>query len=65
VGGIPLADGTDEVGYIGALYGEPIEVVKCEAVDLEVPAGAQRFCPGLPDGNPPAGTRALGRLKTC
>jgi 4-hydroxy-3-polyprenylbenzoate decarboxylase len=41
VGGIPLAAGTDEAGYIGALYGEPVEVVKFEAVDLEVPASAE------------------------
>ncbi|MGP3966764.1 bagremycin/ferroverdin biosynthesis UbiD family decarboxylase BagN/FevL [Streptomyces sp. 6N223] len=41
VGGIPLPKGVDEAGYIGALYGEPIEVVPCETVDLEVPASAE------------------------
>jgi UbiD family decarboxylase len=42
VGGMPvLPDGADEAGYIGALYGEPIEVVRCETVDLVVPAGAE------------------------
>ncbi|WP_051852482.1 bagremycin/ferroverdin biosynthesis UbiD family decarboxylase BagN/FevL [Streptomyces aureocirculatus] len=41
VGGIPLPPGTDEAGYIGALYGEPVEVVPCETVDLEVPASAE------------------------
>jgi len=41
VGGIPLAAGVDEAGYIGALYGEPVEVVACETVDLEVPASAE------------------------
>lgn len=41
VGGIPLPRGVDEVGYIGALLGEPVEVVRCETVDLEVPAHAE------------------------
>ncbi|MFG2722061.1 UbiD family decarboxylase [Streptomyces sp. NPDC048416] len=41
VGGIPLPDGVDEAGFIGALHGEPVEVVTCELSDLEVPAGAE------------------------
>lgn len=41
VGGIPLPTGTDEAGFIGALYGEPVEVVRCELSDLEVPASAE------------------------
>ena len=41
VGGIPVPDDVDEAGYIGALYGEPIEVVRCETVDLAVPASAE------------------------
>jgi len=44
---IPLATqwqapyGTDEMELAGALRGEPIEVVKAETVDLEVPATAE------------------------
>ncbi|GLF97037.1 bagremycin/ferroverdin biosynthesis UbiD family decarboxylase BagN/FevL [Streptomyces yaizuensis] len=41
VGGIPLPAGVDEAGYIGALHGEPLDVVRCETVDLMVPAGAE------------------------
>ncbi|MEV6026081.1 UbiD family decarboxylase [Streptomyces sp. NPDC052036] len=41
VGGIPLPRGVDEAGYIGALHGEPIDVVRCETIDLEVPAHAE------------------------
>ncbi|MFJ8233169.1 UbiD family decarboxylase [Streptomyces sp. NPDC094448] len=41
VGGIPLPERVDEAGYIGALLGEPLELVRCETVDLEVPAGAE------------------------
>lgn len=41
VGGIPLEPGVDEAGYIGALYGDAVDVVRCETVDLEVPAGAE------------------------
>ncbi|MEZ0050275.1 UbiD family decarboxylase [Mycobacterium sp. MAA66] len=40
-GGLPLPVGVNEAGYVGALYGEPIEVVRCETVDLEVPASAE------------------------
>ncbi|MGW2187714.1 UbiD family decarboxylase [Streptomyces sp. NPDC001667] len=41
VGGIPLPRGMDEASYISALHGEPLELVRCETVDLEVPAGAE------------------------
>lgn len=44
---IPLATqwmapyGTDEMALAGALRGEPVEVVKAETVDLEIPATAE------------------------
>lgn len=41
VGGIPLPEGVDEAGYIGALMGRPVDVVKCETNDLQVPATAE------------------------
>jgi 4-hydroxy-3-polyprenylbenzoate decarboxylase len=41
VGGIPLPAGVDEAGYIGALIGRPVDVIKCETHDLEVPASAE------------------------
>jgi len=41
VGGIPLPEGVDESGYVGALYGEPLDVVACETSDLDVPAAAE------------------------
>lgn len=33
--------GTDELAVAGGIAGEPIEVVKCETVDIEVPATAE------------------------
>ncbi len=33
--------GYDEYSIAGALYGEPVDLVKCETVDLEVPAHAE------------------------
>lgn len=39
--GAPLPDRMSEVDWVGALIGEPVEVVKCETVDLEVPANAE------------------------
>jgi UbiD family decarboxylase len=41
VSGMPLPDGVEEAGYLGALLGEPMELVKCETVDLLVPASAE------------------------
>jgi 4-hydroxy-3-polyprenylbenzoate decarboxylase len=41
VGGMPLPEGADESHYVGALFGEGIEVVGAETVDLMVPATAE------------------------
>ena len=41
IGGMPIPAETDEGTFLGTLYGEPVEVVKCETNDLEVPAGAE------------------------
>jgi hypothetical protein len=41
VPGIPLPDGVNEADYVGALLGEPVELVKAVTVDLEVPATAE------------------------
>jgi UbiD family decarboxylase len=41
IGGMPVPAEMDEGSFLGALYGEPVDVVKCETVDLEVPAGAE------------------------
>ncbi|MFI0895139.1 UbiD family decarboxylase [Streptomyces sp. NPDC020983] len=41
VGGMPLPQGADESHFLGALFGEGIDVVKAETVDLYVPATAE------------------------
>ncbi|KAJ5689279.1 hypothetical protein N7462_003671 [Penicillium macrosclerotiorum] len=41
VGGMPIPKWTDEAGFIGALVGRPIEVVKCETNAIRVPANAE------------------------
>ncbi|WP_433281392.1 UbiD family decarboxylase domain-containing protein [Pseudonocardia xinjiangensis] len=41
VGGIPLPAGADEVAYLGTLLERPVDVVRCETFDLEVPATAE------------------------
>jgi UbiD family decarboxylase len=41
VGGMPVPAEVDEGSFLGTLYGEPVEVVKCETVDLDVPASAE------------------------
>jgi UbiD family decarboxylase len=41
VGAMPLPEGDDESHFLGALLGEPIEVVRAETIDLMVPATAE------------------------
>jgi 4-hydroxy-3-polyprenylbenzoate decarboxylase len=41
VGGMPLPEGADESHFLGALFGEAIEVTPAETVDLPVPATAE------------------------
>ena len=42
--GLPF--GSDEYAFAGGLRGEPVELVKCETVDLEVPATAEYVIEG-------------------
>ncbi|GAA0459450.1 UbiD-like decarboxylase [Paractinoplanes deccanensis] len=39
--GMGLPSGLDEAGYLGAHFGEPLEVVRCRTVGLTVPATAE------------------------
>ncbi len=41
VGGMPIPEGMDETAYLGAYFGEPIELVPAETVPLQVPATAE------------------------
>ncbi len=41
IGGMPIPAEVDEGTFLSTLYGEAVEVVKCETVDLEVPASAE------------------------
>ncbi|WP_408617817.1 UbiD family decarboxylase [Celerinatantimonas sp. YJH-8] len=41
VSSMPLGDYVNEGDYLGGHFGEPIEVVRCETIDLEVPASAE------------------------
>jgi 4-hydroxy-3-polyprenylbenzoate decarboxylase len=41
VSGMPLPKEAAEADFLGAYFGEPIDVVKCETVDLYVPATAE------------------------
>lgn len=41
VSAMPLADGVNEADFIGAYLGQPLEVVDCETVGLQVPATAE------------------------
>jgi len=41
VSAAPVATGVDEYDIMGALRGEPVELIKCETVDLYVPASSE------------------------
>lgn len=43
----PLQYGDDELGVVGSIRQEPVKVVKCETVDLEVPATAEVVIEGV------------------
>ena len=47
VGGMPLPDHVSEADYAGAYFGEAVEVVPCETVDLQVPATAEIVIEGV------------------
>jgi 2,5-furandicarboxylate decarboxylase 1 len=51
-GGYDAPTGVDEFSLAGGLMGQPVELVKCETVDLEVPAGSEIVLEGeiLPMG---------------
>ncbi|PNP59118.1 hypothetical protein THARTR1_01366 [Trichoderma harzianum] len=38
---MPIPDGVSEAGYVGAIAGEPVKLVKCDTNDLLVPANAE------------------------
>lgn len=40
-GAMPLPEGADEAEFLGAYFGEPLELVRAETVDLAVPATAE------------------------
>jgi 4-hydroxy-3-polyprenylbenzoate decarboxylase len=46
VGGMPLPEGADESHYLGAYFGEPLDLVAAETVDLLVPATAEIIIEG-------------------
>jgi UbiD family decarboxylase len=41
VSGMPLPAGTSEADYMGGYFGEPVDVVQCQTVDLDVPAESE------------------------
>jgi 4-hydroxy-3-polyprenylbenzoate decarboxylase len=47
VSGMPLAVWEDEGAYVGGYFGEPIDVVRCETVPLEVPATSEIVIEGF------------------
>jgi 4-hydroxy-3-polyprenylbenzoate decarboxylase len=47
VGGMSLPAFVDEGAYLGGYFGEPLDVVACKTVDLEVPATSEIVIEGL------------------
>lgn len=46
-GGMPLPARMSEADFVGAYFGEPVEVIKCESIALEAPASAEIIVEGL------------------
>ncbi len=49
----PLPDGVDELAFAGFIRKKPVEVVKCQTNDLEVPADCDFVLEGYVDPNEP------------
>jgi 4-hydroxy-3-polyprenylbenzoate decarboxylase len=47
VSGMPLDENVNEADFIGGYLGEPVDVVDCEAVDLQVPATSEIVLEGI------------------
>lgn len=47
LGAAPFQYGDDEFAILGSIRGEPLKLVKCETVDLEVPATAEVVIEGV------------------
>lgn len=47
VGGMPLPAHVSEGDYVGGYFGEPVDVVQCATVDLQVPATAEIVIEGF------------------
>ncbi|WP_371666592.1 UbiD family decarboxylase [Streptomyces sp. NBC_00289] len=62
VAGMPLPDGVEEAGFLGALTGKPVEVVRCETVDLMVPANAEIVIEGYLSTSPDADEGPMGEF---
>ncbi len=46
VSGMPLDENVNEADFVGGFLGEPVDVVPCETVDLEVPATSEMVIEG-------------------
>jgi UbiD family decarboxylase len=46
-GGMPLPSRVDEADLVGAYFGEAVDVVRCESVEMDVPASAEIVVEGL------------------
>ena len=47
IGGMPLPAQVNEADYLGAYLGQPVDVVQCETVDLQVPATSEIVIEGF------------------
>src|SRR5262245_14251431 len=47
ISGMPLDENVDEADFLGGYFGEPVDVVACETVDLEVPATSEIVLEGV------------------
>ena len=60
VSGMPLDENVNEADFIGGYLGEPIDVVACETVDLQVPATSEIVLEGTVSPNESAPEGPMG-----
>jgi hypothetical protein len=46
IGGMPIPEGMDKAAFLGAYFGEPLELVPAETVPVNVPASAESVIEG-------------------
>ncbi|KAI9826687.1 MAG: hypothetical protein M1819_007321 [Sarea resinae] len=62
VSGMPIPENVNESGYVGALAGAPVDVIKCETNDLYIPATSEIVLEGTISASERANEGPMGEM---